>query len=166
LILRNKEGLDLLITRLKKNISIFSRAITNIVSPNMTYEHESEITTEWALQLFSHIYNKINNLSVEHVMAIFINSKNKSVVSKKLFSGNKESVFVDLEVLMKMIIDANADKLYLAHNHPCGLPYPSKLDKESTELINNKCKEFGIEFCDHIILSKNYYYSFSEKKLL
>ena len=67
------------------------------------------------------------------------------------------------DVMIHAIKD-NAFSLVIAHNHPSGKVNPSTEDIEITERINNACKIMGIHFLDHLIITKNIFYSFRVNK--
>ena len=48
------------------------------------------------------------------------------------------------------------------HNHPGGNPIPSKQDFDITNNLIEASKILGVKFLDHIIITKNNYYSFVE----
>jgi len=50
------------------------------------------------------------------------------------------------------------------HFHPSGIPEPSKEDFAITERVEKAADLIGIELCDHVIIGREGYYSFREKK--
>ena len=48
------------------------------------------------------------------------------------------------------------------HNHPGGNPIPSNQDIDVTNNLSQVGKVLGIKIVDHIIISKEKYYSFLE----
>jgi DNA repair protein RadC len=65
------------------------------------------------------------------------------------------------EVFYKSIID-NSVSIIISHNHPSGNLLPSKHDEDMTERLIQSGKILGIHVIDHIIFSKNGYFSFRE----
>jgi len=65
------------------------------------------------------------------------------------------------EVLTHAIKD-NAVAIIVAHNHPSGSLKPSDEDDEITERLKDACKIMGIHFLDHLIISKDGYYSYRQ----
>lgn len=59
-----------------------------------------------------------------------------------------------------------AAQIILAHSHPSGDPKPSEDDIEITKRLTEAGKMMGVEVMDHVIVSKNNYFSFKEKKLI
>lgn len=52
------------------------------------------------------------------------------------------------------------------HNHPEGDVEPSEQDKKITEKLIEAAKLLGIEVIDHIIVTKNEYFSFKENGMI
>jgi DNA repair protein RadC len=63
-------------------------------------------------------------------------------------------------------IEANAYGMILVHNHPSGSLSPSMADLEVTEVLVEASKALKIAIHDHLIVSKNGYFSFKENKLI
>jgi DNA repair protein RadC len=59
-----------------------------------------------------------------------------------------------------------ACQIIVAHNHPSGSLEPSKDDLEITQRLVKSGEILGIELLDHVIVSKNGYFSFKEHKLI
>jgi DNA repair protein RadC len=59
-----------------------------------------------------------------------------------------------------------AAQIILAHNHPSGDPEPSEDDLEMTKRLVESGKILGIEVIDHIIITKNKFFSFKDKRLI
>ena len=53
-----------------------------------------------------------------------------------------------------------------AHNHPSGNISPSKQDIELTQHMYDSLKTLDIRLIDHIIITKNSYFSFLEEGLI
>jgi DNA repair protein RadC len=57
-------------------------------------------------------------------------------------------------------------KILLCHNHPSGNLKPSDADIKLTKEIKNAALFFNIQVIDHIILTKESYYSFADNCIL
>jgi DNA repair protein RadC len=69
------------------------------------------------------------------------------------------------EVFYPAIIQ-NACAIVVAHNHPSGRLDPSPEDREITSRLREASEILGISLIDHLILSKEGYFSFLEHGLL
>jgi DNA repair protein RadC len=59
-----------------------------------------------------------------------------------------------------------AAQIILVHNHPSGDATPSEEDLLLTKRLIKAGKILGIEVLDHVIITKDGYFSFAEKKLM
>ncbi|MBO4465046.1 MAG: DNA repair protein, partial [Bacteroidales bacterium] len=55
--------------------------------------------------------------------------------------------------------------LILVHNHPAGNPEPSAADVSRTQALVRAASAVDLPLLDHLILSDDSYYSFSDEKL-
>lgn len=68
--------------------------------------------------------------------------------------------------VFKDAIVHSAYSVVLAHNHPSGDPEPSEDDLTITKRFIEAGKILGIHVTDHIIISKNSFFSFKDKGLM
>ena len=73
---------------------------------------------------------------------------------------------VDVRIILQAALLTNSVALILAHNHPSGNLKPSQLDIGLTQQIKEAAKLIKIAVVDHIILTREGYYSFSDEGLL
>lgn len=98
----------------------------------------------------------------EHFIVLYMNHSNKIIGYYRHTKGTINSTQVDIEVLVAVALKVLAKALILSHNHPSGNAQPSQQDKELTKKIRAACKLFDITVLDHIIATKNDYYSFAD----
>ena len=67
---------------------------------------------------------------------------------------------------MERVIKNRAKSVIFAHNHPSGSISPSKKDIELTQYMYDSLKLLEIRLLDHIIITKNSYFSFLEEGLI
>lgn len=79
-----------------------------------------------------------------------------------LSRGSISGTPVDLRLLMKNAIICNTVILVLLHNHPSGNLRPSRADINITSKIVDAAKLFDIKVIDHLILTRDDYYSFAD----
>jgi DNA repair protein RadC len=63
-------------------------------------------------------------------------------------------------------IELRAASLIVAHNHPNGQLQPSEADIEITKRLTKSADILGIELLDHLIITKQGYFSFEEEGLI
>lgn len=79
--------------------------------------------------------------------------------------SNSKSVVHPPDVFRAAIL-ANAHRIILAHNHPCGSVDPSSQDLELTSKLVAIGALIDIPIVDHIIVSEDEHFSFTEHQLL
>ncbi len=102
----------------------------------------------------------------EHFFGIYLDAKNNIIEKPELISVGilDMSVVHPREIFIEAIKKASKS-IIIVHNHPSGIPEPSKEDKEITFRIYNAGKILGISLLDHVIIGRTYF-SFRENRLL
>lgn len=109
----------------------------------------------------------INTIELqEEFKVLLLNRANIILGVYPLSKGGVTSTVVDLKLLFAVTLKCNASGIILSHNHPSGNLQPSELDKEITERIKKISKILDIIVLDHLIISKDTFYSFAENGLL
>ncbi len=115
-------------------------------------------------KVYQLIKSKLKDYHKEHFYIIVLNSRNWSVAEVSIGSLNA-SIVHPREVFAEAIKNKAASVIFV-HNHPSGDTEPSEGDLEITKRLVDSGKILGIEIIDHIIITKNGFLSFKEKKLI
>lgn len=102
----------------------------------------------------------------EEVKLLLLNRNNKVLGIYSLAMGGITSCVVDVRIILAVALKALATGIILVHNHPSGNLAPSVDDKKITEQLNQSCKLIGITLVDHLIITKDDYFSFADEGLL
>lgn len=102
----------------------------------------------------------------EEVKLLLLNRNNKVLGIYSLAMGGITSCVVDVRIILAVALKALAKGIILVHNHPSGNLAPSVDDKKITEQLNQSCKLIGITLVDHLIITKDDYFSFADEGLL
>jgi len=117
----------------------------------------------------SDVYNELKSYTKkeqEYFILITLDGALHIINKRVLFIGTlNQSLVHTREVFANAISDRSAG-IIIAHNHPSGTLAPSRADIQITERLSEVAKLVGIELLDHVIISKNGYYSFSDEGLL
>ena len=84
----------------------------------------------------------------------------------KISQGGITGTNVDIRLIAKYAIETLATKVILVHNHPSGTLMPSREDKTLTQNVSKALELFDIRVVDHLILTEDDYYSFSDNGLI
>ena len=104
--------------------------------------------------------------SQEQLIIVILN-KNKQIVNEKiLYIGNDNEISVNYRDIIRLIMIHNGYYFYLVHNHPNNTFEPSKADIALTKKIDEKAKSINVKLIDHLIISREGYYSFLHAQLL
>ena len=112
------------------------------------------------------IQSSIKDKAKEHFKLILLNTRNKIIGISTVSIGTLNSNLVHPREVFKDAISHSAASVVFAHNHPSGDPEPSEDDLTITKRLTEAGKILGIEVLDHIIITKNGFFSFKEKGLI
>ncbi len=102
----------------------------------------------------------------EHFLTITLDGRSNIINIRVIHIGTlNQSLVHPREVFRPAILD-NAAGIIIAHNHPSGTLEASRADIQITQRLKEVAKLVGIDLLDHVILSKEGFYSFSDEGLL
>ena len=97
---------------------------------------------------------------------IMLNRSNRLLGVSKISVGSVGGTVADPKKIFQTALRANSSAVILCHNHVSGSTKPSAQDIN----VTNKCKEAGkfldLPVIDHIILTRDSYFSFADQGLL
>jgi|UniRef100_A0A7C3UPS2 DNA repair protein RadC len=108
--------------------------------------------------------SKLKDYHREHFYLLALNIRNWSISEVSI--GTLDSSLVHPREVFAEAIKKKAASVILVHNHPSGVPEPSKDDIEITKRLVEAGKIVGIEVIDHVIITKERFFSFKAKGLL
>jgi DNA repair protein RadC len=114
--------------------------------------------------VFKLMKSKLKDYSKEHFYIIALTTRNTVICEISI--GTLNSSLVHPREVFNEAIRHKASSIILIHNHPSNDPTPSKDDIEITIRLIESGKILDIEVIDHIIITKNNYFSFKERKLI
>ncbi|WP_312397480.1 RadC family protein [Chryseobacterium sp.] len=110
--------------------------------------------------------NHLSDLRTEEFWAIFLNQSNKIIHIAQLTQGGISQSIVDVRILFKTALENFSTGIIIAHNHPSGNLKPSREDIDITQKVKEAGKFLTIQLLDHLIITQNSYFSFSDEGLL
>lgn len=99
----------------------------------------------------------------EHLVALYLDTQNRVIKQKVIFIGGVRRSIAEPREILHHACRTMATSVIIVHNHPSGVPDPSKSDISFTEKLQRSCQDLGIILLDHIIVGRRRYYSFREK---
>lgn len=109
---------------------------------------------------------KIVNFHKEYFMVASLDNRNKIINVDVVSIGTLNSSLIHPRETFEVAIKNHAAAIIISHNHPSGELEPSEDDLVITNNLVEAGKLLDIEVADHLIISKNGYMSFREKKLI
>lgn len=123
-------------------------------------EERADLST--ATRTYNYLHTHMQDLDVEEAWLLLMNQNHKLIKSLRLSHGGITETAVDVRLIIKEAVLANATIVALAHNHPSGNICPSAEDDRLTETVKKACNVMRIHFQDHIIMADGQYYSYHE----
>ena len=146
-------------------IKFVGELLTELYGENLKIETKADkITDKEALLKF--LRNKIGYEDVEKFYVIYLSSSNEVIAFEESSSGTLDRSSIYPREIYKRVIMENAKSIIIAHNHPSGNISPSKCDIDITNEIAKGLKNFGALLLEHIIITRDSYFSFLEEGLI
>ena len=123
-------------------------------------EERPDLST--ATKIYRHMHHLMQDLDVEEFWVLLMNQHYRLIKKVKISHGGITETAVDIRIIFKEAVLANATILAVCHNHPSGNLTPSRADEELTKSIQKACELMRIYFMDHVIVTDGQYYSFHE----
>jgi len=103
---------------------------------------------------------------VEQFKVMLLNRAHKVLGIFVVSSGGVDATVADPKLIFASAIKANACGIILAHNHPSGNLQPSQADINLTRKVKDGGKLLEVQLLDHIIVTTEGYYSFTDEGLI
>lgn len=102
----------------------------------------------------------------EYILCLSLDSGNRLIARRVVTIGTLTSSLVHPREVFAGPLKDRAASVIVAHNHPSGDPHPSRKDIEATQQLIAGGILLGIPLCDHIIVSREGYFSFRSRHML
>ena len=102
----------------------------------------------------------------EEVKIILLNRSHKALGIYSLAKGGLSGCVVDIKLILSVALKTLASGIIMVHNHPSGNLKPSTADINITEKLKSACKLLEIELLDHLIITRDNYFSFADEAML
>lgn len=114
-------------------------------------------------QLARKLQGELGAEKQEVLKAIYLDNSNRIIEEREIFRGSSNKSLATPKEILHYACKNMAASVILAHNHPSGSVRPSQTDDVTTRNIKNACDALEIVLLDHIIVSKDSYYSYREE---
>jgi len=115
--------------------------------------------------VFEYLREKIGRENKEHFIILCLDTRNNLIAADVSVGILNASLVHPREVFSQAILN-NSSHVIVAHNHPSGDPTPSAEDVITTRRLVEAGKILGITVADHMIVTKDRYFSLKEKGII
>ena len=115
-----------------------------------------------ATRIYNYMRPKMQDLDTEEFWVLLLNQNYRLIKDIRISHGGISEVSVDVRIIMREAVLANATVLAVCHNHPSGSISPSRQDDQITQTIHRACDTMRLHFLDHLIITDGQYFSYHE----
>ena len=131
---------------------------------------ETEIVKRDKISVSKDVYDIMHPIFIdlphEEFWLLILNRANL-VIKKELISrGGVSGTVVDTKIIFKAAVESYASSIIICHNHPSGNLKPSEADIRITKSIKEAGKLMEIPLLDHLIITENGFYSFTDEGMI
>ncbi|RAJ77240.1 DNA repair protein RadC [Chitinophaga dinghuensis] len=117
-------------------------------------------------KLFKEIWDDSRMDLVEQLKVLYLSNMNSVLALAEQSSGSCTQTVVDPRIIFATALKLNAKRIILVHNHPSGNTKPSNADIAITQQLIKAGKLLDIEVLDHIIITRESYFSMVDEGLV
>ena len=144
-----------------------AKAITILAACELGKRRQAETPEErpdlgTATKIYRHMHHLMQDLDVEEFWVLLLNQHYRLIKKVRISHGGITETAVDIRIIIREAVLANATIMAVCHNHPSGNLTPSRADDELTKSIQKACEVMRIHFMDHVIVTDGQYYSYHE----
>lgn len=145
-----------------------AKAITILAACELGKRRQQERAEErpdvgTATRIYNLMHPVLQDLDVEEFWLLLMNQNYRLIKRLRIAHGGISEVSVDVRILMREAVLANATIIAVCHNHPSGNIRPSRADDQLTQSIRHACEVMRLHFADHVIVTDGNYFSYREE---
>jgi len=109
---------------------------------------------------------KLAELEHEVFFTLWLDGQHRVIQFGSMFRGTMNQTSVYPREVVKEALRLNAGAVIFAHNHPSGMPEPSRADEMLTKTLQEALALVDVKVLDHIIVGGTDTVSFAERGLI
>jgi DNA repair protein RadC len=106
------------------------------------------------------------NKKKEYLIGIYLDARRQLIAKKVISIGTLDTSLIHPREVFNPAVRYNAALIIVVHNHPSGDSAPSLEDKKITQKLIMAGEILGIGLIDHLIITKDDYFSFKDHGLI
>lgn len=140
-----------------EELEVINKAHTII---SLKFERGESFTSPYLVRNYLMTRLAVEEQEVFRVM--YLDNQHRLIADVELAKGTLGACTVSAREVVKAALACNAAAVILSHNHPSGVPLPSRADKDVTKRISDALDFVGVRTLDHVIIGGSELYSFAE----
>lgn len=137
-------------------------AVYNALASQMREVFERRAALDKPSSASNYLILHCQSLAAENFGVIFLDSQNRVIGHKVLFTGTINQTAVFPREVVIAALQAQSAAVILWHNHPSGVSAPSSADISLTSTLKMALSTVGIGVLDHLVIGASCHYSFAE----
>lgn len=126
------------------------------------YTDESDLSSPEKIMRTMNDVFRLGFKAEEFAYLITTTTKCKPTAVFLVSKGTVDLTLLSMRDIFVRVLLCGAKTFIVVHNHPSGDPTPSSLDYRMTRRIYDCAQLLELSFVDHVIVTDNSYYSFSD----
>lgn len=123
------------------------------------------ILSSWQA-LIDYLRIDMAHLPRERVRVLYLNAKNMLILDDLVGDGTVDEAAVHPRDVIGKAIEIGSTALILVHNHPSGVPEPSRADIQITRKIAEAGRLLGVVVHDHVVVGRQGHVSLKARGLI
>lgn len=116
--------------------------------------------------IYDYFRPRMEDLQTEEFRVLLLDQGLRLISDAVISRGGLTATIVDVRLILREALLAQAPVIALCHNHPSGNVHPSTQDDNITRKVQKAAGEMDIRLIDHIIVGDKAYYSYQEQGVL
>jgi DNA repair protein RadC len=137
------------------------REVSAVYKPHQSIENIKVSSSQDVNDFIRNVYPVAINIR-EAMMVLYLNNSNRTVGYSVASIGGITGTLVDIRLVLRDALLTQSTSLILVHNHPSGNLEPSQADLSLTDKVRKAALTMDIKLLDHLILTEDRFYSFSD----
>jgi DNA repair protein RadC len=124
--------------------------------------HNVKISSSQSVNEFIRQVYPVDITYREAMLVLYLNNSNRTLSYSIISIGGLTGAMVDIRLVLRDALLSKATSMILIHNHPSSTLTASNADKTITKRVKDAGLLMDIKLLDHIILTKDSYYSMTD----
>ncbi|MFN9709499.1 MAG: RadC family protein [Burkholderiales bacterium] len=117
-------------------------------------------------QVKQFVHMNLRALPHEVFAVLFTDAQNRLIAWEEMFRGTIAQTSVYPREVVKRSLALNASAVILVHNHPSGVPEPSRADVNLTQQLQHALNVVDVRVLDHLVVGCTEVVSMAERGLM